>query len=67
MAGAIRGIDVAVERLDVSVTTVPNDFPGVGRLAEWDATTIVLVQAQADYRVASRLPSGCLRSVSSPE
>jgi hypothetical protein len=43
-ATTMRGIDVAVERLDVSVT------------AAGDATAIVLVEAQAGDRVASRLP-----------
>jgi L-alanine-DL-glutamate epimerase-like enolase superfamily enzyme len=47
MATAIRGIDVAVERLDVSVYTVPTDVPESDGTAEWDATTMVLVEAHA--------------------
>jgi L-alanine-DL-glutamate epimerase-like enolase superfamily enzyme len=44
---AARGVDVAVERLDVSVYTVPTDFPESDGTAEWDSTTIVLVEAHA--------------------
>jgi L-alanine-DL-glutamate epimerase-like enolase superfamily enzyme len=51
MAAAVRGIDVAVERLDVSVYTVPTDFPESDGTAEWDATTMVLVEAHAGDRV----------------
>jgi L-alanine-DL-glutamate epimerase-like enolase superfamily enzyme len=51
MAAAVRGIDVAVERRDVSVYTVPTDFPESDGTAEWDATTMVLVEAHAGDRV----------------
>jgi L-alanine-DL-glutamate epimerase-like enolase superfamily enzyme len=42
--------DVAVERLDVSVYTVPTDFPESDGTAEWDSTTLVLVEAHAGGR-----------------
>jgi L-alanine-DL-glutamate epimerase-like enolase superfamily enzyme len=51
MATAVRGIEVAVERLDVSVYTVPTDFPESDGTAEWDATTMVLVEAHAGDRI----------------
>jgi len=51
MATAVRGIEVAVERLDVSVYTVPTDFPESDGTAEWGATTMVLVEAHAGDRV----------------
>jgi L-alanine-DL-glutamate epimerase-like enolase superfamily enzyme len=44
---AARGVDVAVDRLDVSVYTVPTDFPESDGTAEWDSTTMVLVEAHA--------------------
>jgi L-alanine-DL-glutamate epimerase-like enolase superfamily enzyme len=47
MATAVCGVDVAVERLDVSVYTVPTDFPESDGTAEWDSTTLVLVEAHA--------------------
>ncbi len=37
-----------IERLDVSAYTVPTDFPESDGTAEWDSTTIVLVQAHAE-------------------
>jgi L-alanine-DL-glutamate epimerase-like enolase superfamily enzyme len=40
----------AVERLDVSAYTVPNDYPGSDGTASWDAVTIVLVEAHAAGR-----------------
>ncbi len=40
-------VDVAVERLDVSAYTVPTDFPESDGTAEWDSTTVVLVEAHA--------------------
>ncbi|HZO34027.1 MAG TPA: enolase C-terminal domain-like protein [Gaiellaceae bacterium] len=43
-------VDVAVERLDVSVFTVPTDFPESDGTAKWDATTMVLVEAHAGDR-----------------
>jgi len=51
MITAVRGIEVAVERLDVSVYRVPTDFPESDGTAEWDATTMVLVEAHAGDRV----------------
>ena len=45
MSVATRGIDVAGERLDVSVYTVPTDYPESDGTAEWKATTLVLVEA----------------------
>jgi L-alanine-DL-glutamate epimerase-like enolase superfamily enzyme len=51
MAAAVRGIDVAVERLGVSVYRVPTDFQESDGTAEWDATTMVLVEAHAGDRV----------------
>jgi L-alanine-DL-glutamate epimerase-like enolase superfamily enzyme len=51
MGAAVTGIDVAVERVDVSVYTVPTDFPEADGTAEWDATTMVLVEAHAGDRV----------------
>lgn len=36
-----------MERLDVSVYTVPTDFPESDGTAEWNATTMVLVEAHA--------------------
>ncbi len=43
--------DVRVERIDVSVYRVPTDFPESDGTAEWDATTMVLVEAHAGDRV----------------
>ena len=37
----------AIERLDVSAYRIPTDYPESDGTAEWDATTIVLVQAHA--------------------
>ena len=51
MVAVARGIEVAVERLDVSVYRVPTDFPESDGTAEWDATTMVLVEAHAGDRV----------------
>jgi L-alanine-DL-glutamate epimerase-like enolase superfamily enzyme len=51
MAAAVRGAEVAIERLDVSVYRVPTDFPESDGTAEWDATTMVLVEAHAGARV----------------
>jgi L-alanine-DL-glutamate epimerase-like enolase superfamily enzyme len=51
MTTAVRGIEVAVEQLDVSVYRVPTDFPESDGTAEWDATTMVLVEARAGDRV----------------
>jgi len=51
MVAAVRGAEVAIERLDVSVYRVPTDFPESDGTAEWDATTMVLVEAHAGARV----------------
>ena len=37
--------DVGIERLDVSAYTVPTDRPESDGTAQWDATTLILVQA----------------------
>ena len=42
--------EVAVEALDVSAYTVPTDAPESDGTAEWDATTMVLVEAHAGGR-----------------
>src|ERR687888_140439 len=47
MAVAKAGVDVAVERLDVSAYTIPTDFPESDGTLEWDETTLVLVEARA--------------------
>jgi L-alanine-DL-glutamate epimerase-like enolase superfamily enzyme len=47
----MRGIEVAVERLDVSAYTIPTDAPESDGTAQWDATTIVLVEAHAGDRI----------------
>ena len=39
--------EVAIERIDVSAYTLPTDAPESDGTAEWDATTMVLVEAQA--------------------
>ncbi|HWJ32796.1 MAG TPA: enolase C-terminal domain-like protein [Gaiellaceae bacterium] len=44
---APRRVEVAVERLDVSAYTVPTDYPESDGTAEWNATTMVLVEAHA--------------------
>ena len=38
-------LDAAVERLEVSVHTVPTDFPEADGTVTWDSTTLVLVRA----------------------
>ena len=51
MTGAATGrVDVAVEALDVSVFTVPTDVPESDGTAQWEATTIVVVQASGGER-----------------
>ncbi|MEZ5100304.1 MAG: enolase C-terminal domain-like protein [Thermoleophilia bacterium] len=40
-------VEVPIERLDVSVFTVPTDEPETDGTAAWDATTMVLVEARA--------------------
>ena len=47
MVIAVRGAAATVEQLDVSVYTVPTDFPESDGTAEWDSTTIVIVEAHA--------------------
>ncbi len=44
-------VDVAIERIDVSVYTVPTDVPESDGTAEWESTTLVLVEAHAGDRV----------------
>ena len=44
-------VDVAIERLDVSVFTVPTDFAESDGTAEWSETTMVVVEARAGDRV----------------
>ncbi|MCW3067334.1 MAG: Mandelate racemase/muconate lactonizing enzyme-like protein [Solirubrobacterales bacterium] len=45
-ATAVRE-DAAVERLDVSVHTIPTDAPEADGTLSWDSTTIVIVEATA--------------------
>lgn len=47
MVTTTRGVDVAVERLDVSAYAVPTDSPESDGTLEWDSTTIVVVEAFA--------------------
>jgi L-alanine-DL-glutamate epimerase-like enolase superfamily enzyme len=51
MASTVQAVDVAVERLEVSAYTVPTDLPESDGTTEWDATTLVLVEAHAADRV----------------
>src|SRR6476469_431510 len=51
MASVLQSVDVEVERLDVSVCTVPTDFAESDGTAAWDSTTIVLVEAHAGDRI----------------
>ncbi len=44
---AMTRVDIAVESIDVSAYTVPTDAPEADGTLSWDATTIVLVHAQA--------------------
>jgi L-alanine-DL-glutamate epimerase-like enolase superfamily enzyme len=44
------GVQAAVERVDVSAYTVPTDEPESDGTAEWDSTTIVVVEVQAGDR-----------------
>ena len=41
------GIEVAVDRLDVTTCTIPTDEPESDGTAEWDSTTIAIVEAHA--------------------
>ena len=47
MASAATRAEAAVERLDVHACTIPTDEPESDGTAEWDATTIVVVEAHA--------------------
>ena len=51
MAVTTVGVEVAVERLDVSAYTIPTDFPESDGTAAWNATTMVLVEAHASGQV----------------
>jgi hypothetical protein len=47
-ATAVRpGVDAAVESVGVSAYTVPTDEPESDGTAEWDSTTIVVVELRA--------------------
>jgi len=48
MATATRSPDMAVEGLKVSAYTVPTDEPESDGTLEWDSTTIVVVEVEAD-------------------
>jgi L-alanine-DL-glutamate epimerase-like enolase superfamily enzyme len=50
VTGAAVAGDVAVDRLDVSTSTIPTDQLESDGTLEWDSTTIVLVEAQAGGR-----------------
>ena len=47
MTAVAKGVDVAVERLEVSAYTVPTDSPESDGTLEWGSTTMVLVEAHA--------------------
>ena len=47
MATATKGVEAAVERLEVSAYTVPTDSPESDGTLRWDSTTMVLVEASA--------------------
>src|SRR6476646_8579428 len=51
MASATRAVEVAVERLDVSVYTVPTDHPESDGTAAWTSTALVVVEAHAEGQV----------------
>jgi L-alanine-DL-glutamate epimerase-like enolase superfamily enzyme len=51
MAVADVAAEAAVERLAVSAFTVPTDVPETDGTAEWDSTTLVLVEAYAHASV----------------
>src|SRR5918912_3204108 len=46
MSTVAKGIDVAVECLEVAAYTVPTDSPESDGTLEWDSTTIVLVEVE---------------------
>jgi L-alanine-DL-glutamate epimerase-like enolase superfamily enzyme len=43
-------MDTPIERIDVSVYTIPTDYPESDGTFEWNATTIILVEAHAGGR-----------------
>jgi L-alanine-DL-glutamate epimerase-like enolase superfamily enzyme len=43
-------VEVAIERLDVSVYEIPTDEPETDGTLEWDSTTVVVVEAHAGGR-----------------
>src|SRR5918912_1543511 len=45
MSTVAKGIDVAVECLEVAAYTVPTDSPESDGTLEWDSTTMILVEA----------------------
>jgi L-alanine-DL-glutamate epimerase-like enolase superfamily enzyme len=47
MTSATQRVEAPVERLDVSAYTVPTERPESDGTLEWDATTLVLVEARA--------------------
>ncbi len=46
-SAAIRRVDVAIERVDVSAYTIPTDYPETDGTFDWNSTTLVIVQASA--------------------
>jgi len=38
MATALRGTEVAIERIDVSIHTIPTDLPEPDGIMRWDST-----------------------------
>ena len=47
MPGTLTQVETPIEKLDVSVYTVPTDFPESDGTLEWHSTTIVVVEASA--------------------
>src|SRR4051812_33234917 len=47
MVATAKGVDVALERLDVSAYTVPTDYPESDGTLEWASTTLVVVESFA--------------------
>jgi len=39
MVTALRGTEVAIERIDVSIHTIPTDLPESDGTMRWDSTT----------------------------
>ena len=48
MATATKGLDVSLERLEVSVYTVPSDSPDSDGTLRWDSTTMGLEFKRSD-------------------